>query len=228
MIAEKLDKELESTKSYAPPIGTEHLLPYFKVAAAYIHRHLKDRQVPAELYEAVFSRKNILGEIAHRWMDEAKLRDGDTRDKDDVAAISVGTWLKQVRREKQEAALKELRLDERTLIYSVVDLDADGKTISFFAGGMPDTYSIHDFDLYREFAEGFEADTAISVSVDSWSIGNGESVSATDDELALIGSNFDYLNQAYGVDHLKSDRFTEYVPDNDLYDDDEPDNGLEP
>jgi len=229
MIAEKLDKELESTKSYAPPIGTEHLLPYFKVAAAYIHRHLKDRQVPAELYEAVFSRKNIFGEIAHRWMDEAKLRDGDTRDKDDVAAISVETWLKQVLREKREAALKELRLDERTLIYSEVELDADGETTSFMTGGMPDTYNIEDIDQYREFAEGLSADTAIFVTVNSWSVGNGESENAGDEEVELIEANRDYLDMVFGIDHLQTAEFTEYVQDEAFdYDDDEPDNGLEP
>lgn len=100
MIAEKLDQEMQSIKSYSPPNTDPALLSYFRVATTHIHRCLKERQVPADLYEVVYKQDKILGAISHHWMDEAKRRGGDTRDKRDIAAISVDNWMTQVRQKQ--------------------------------------------------------------------------------------------------------------------------------
>jgi len=104
MIAEKLDEELRGIKTHEQPDTDPALLSYFRIAAAYIHRHLKEYQIPSEMYEAVYKQDKILGQTAHHWLDEAVRRGGDTRDKADVAAISVDNWLAHVR---QKEAMKE-------------------------------------------------------------------------------------------------------------------------
>lgn len=232
MVAAKLDAELKLAGTFTPLQGTDHLLPYMKAAVAYIHRHLINNPLPEELYAAAYNRQNILGEVAHHWMDEAKLRGGDTRDKDLVAAVSIANWIMQVRRDEYTAFdLKSLRLDERSLIFSEVTLTTEGETVTFHAGGMPDTYSIGDSDQYAEFVEGLPGDSyvEIGVAVDSWSTGTGESENASDEEAVLIEANWDCIDKTFGIDHLQTNEFTEYswgdIPDND---DEEPDDELEP
>ena len=96
MSAQKLDTELETSKSVASPGEDENLLRYFRVMTTYMHRCLKNYQVPPFLYSAVYSRPKVLGEICHFWMDEVGRRGGDTRDKDGIALISVINWMKQI------------------------------------------------------------------------------------------------------------------------------------
>lgn len=124
--------------------------------------------------------------------------------------------------------IEGLRLDDQTLTYSEVELTANGQTTSFLTGGIPDTYSIDDIEQYREFVEDLPPLTEITVAVNSWCVGRGESEAADDDELAVIEENQDLLEQRYGIDPLQSDRFTEIAPDNSLDFDEEPDEGLEP
>ena len=127
----------------------------------------------------------------------------------------------------EENILKKLRLHERTLIYSEVTLDADGETTSFLTGGMPDAYNIEGVDQYREFAETLSEDTAISVTVESRSVGNGESEKADEEEAILIETNREYLDKVFGIDPLQTATFTEYVQESAYDYDDESDEGME-
>lgn len=178
-------------------------------------------------YDARFSREN------KEWARQAAVPE-DTRRRlvANTHPVVLDSFIQNVRKiiaEQEQAALGVLRLDERTLIYSEVTLEADGQTLSFLTGGMPDTYSIGDIDQYREFAGGLAADAAVFVSVDSWSVGTGESESATEEEAELIGANKDGLEKTYGIDHLQTAEFTEYVPEDEYgYGEDEPDDDLEP
>jgi hypothetical protein len=209
-VAEKLSAELEHIKSYEPPDADINQLRYFRAAAAIVHRHLLAHRISADLYEPVYQRDKALGEIIRFWMDEAVRRDGDTRDKEAVAAISVNNWLEQVRREEREFAIKTLRLDKRSLVFSDVTLSAKGSTISFLAGGIPDTHNIGDNELYQEFVEGFPDRTLVTVAVDSFCVGTGESESADDDEVTLLEEKR-YLIDLLDTDSVQSSSFAEYV-----------------
>lgn len=208
MIAVKLDDELQDIQSYLPSGVHPSLISYFRVSVAHIHRHLKRYKIPEDMYETFYGRNKILGQIAHHWIDEAKVRGGDTRDKESVAAISVKNWLEQVRREELEAALKGLSLYERTLIYSEVELSTDDRTTTFLTGGIPDQYDISDVEQYRDFVDELSPETEVIVSVSSWSVGNGESENAADDELIVIARNQKQLEKLLGIDSLQTDRFT--------------------
>ncbi|MEN3005992.1 DUF3848 domain-containing protein [Dehalobacterium formicoaceticum] len=151
------------------------------------------------------------------------LTSGDT-----VTKQRIEDYLKVYGEPEQEPALKKLRLDDRSLTYSEVELTGNGQTTSFLTGGIPDTYTIDEIEQYQEFAEGLPPLTEITVAVSSWCIGCGESEAAADDELAVIEENQDLLEQQYGIDPLQSEHFTEITPDDDLDFDEEPDDGLEP
>lgn len=232
MIAEKMDKEMQRLKAYAPHgDDTPELLSEFKAAMTCIYHYLKECQIPADLYEKIYSQDNIVVEVIPFWMEEDELRGGNIEDMKGVAANSVKSWLHDVRMDKEDdlkILIEGLRLDDRTLTYSEVELTANGQTTSFLTGGIPDTYTIDGIEQYQEFAEGLPPLTEITVAVSSWCVGRGESENADDDELAVIEENQELLEQRYGIDPLQSEHFTEITPDDDLDFDEEPDDDLEP
>ncbi|SHH69341.1 hypothetical protein [Desulfosporosinus lacus] len=231
MLAAKMDKEMQKLQFYSPPADDTHaLLSSFKEAMTRIYRCLKERQIPADLYAEVYKQDYIVAEVIPFWLEEEELRGGNIENMADVAAHSVENWLHAVGLNKEDdrkIRLEGLRLDDRTLTYSEVELTADGQTTSFLTGGIPDTYSIDDSEQYQEFVEGLPPLTEITVAVSSWSVGHGESEAAAEDELAVIEENLDLLEQQYGLDPLQSECFTEIAPDNGLEFDEESDEELD-
>lgn len=128
------------------------------------------------------------------------------------------------------AALEKLRLDERSLLFSDVELTDDrNKAITFPAGGVIDTHNLNFLGSYQEFTSELPAGSEITVTVNSWSVGLGESDFATDEEAALIADSREYLDRKYGIDHIQAEHFTEQMSEDGLdFDDEETDEELEP
>lgn len=106
-----------------------------------------------------------------------------------------------------EAEIKQMKLDRRSLVYSEVEICADFGCFSFLMPGICDRYNLEENDNYQEFME--EAnDTVVSVSVNSYTLGNGESEDPDDEELALIEHYRKMLDEEYGIDFLQSGSFS--------------------
>lgn len=116
----------------------------------------------------------------------------------------------------KKLTMDDLKLNERSLIYSNVLLECDGHTVEFQAAGIPDKYSIDDLAGYSDFAEQFAPLAEITVSTRSYSVGTGESDNPSEDELQFIGGHENELEKEFGIDWLQSDSFCYLLPSDDL------------
>lgn len=109
---------------------------------------------------------------------------------------------------------KELKLDEHSLTYSHVELSGNGMYSDFYVEGIPDEYTIGDTCGYNDFVEDMDEQVDITVTVDSFNVGRGESVSPDETQLECLVKNMDAIEKEYGIDHIQAQHFTCcYEPD---------------
>jgi len=224
-------------------------------ALEFLHDELEDfdLHVPFEKRDSAFFRKWEIVTYAHNAMQDMPLNDTmqeyicenglssltdifehwqksgmdwePFEDKMQQAKDMVQSWIDSILQ-----TIENLRLDERSLIYSVVELVGEGQSAEFLAPGIVDSDNLADLDDYLDFVDQLVDDTDISVHVRSYSVGCGESERADDDALAYINKHKDELEEKYGIDFIKSDDFTDYGFSSDPYfdDDEEQDEGMEP
>jgi hypothetical protein len=117
---------------------------------------------------------------------------------------------------EKKLTLADLRLNERSLIYSNVLLECDGQAMEFLASGIQDKYSIDDLDGYSDFIEELTPLSEITVSIRSYSVGTGESENPTEEELEFIEQHEDKLEKEFGIDWIQSDSFSQLLLPDDL------------
>lgn len=124
--------------------------------------------------------------------------------------------------DEKKLTLADLKLNDRSLIYSNVSLECDGHAIEFLAGGIPDKYNIDSLDGYGDFTEGLTPFSEITVSTRSYSVGTGESENPSEEELEFIEQHEDELEKEFGIDWIQSDSFSQlFLPDDPDLEDDE-------
>lgn len=121
----------------------------------------------------------------------------------------AGEAYEEITGAKAKTEMEKLRLDQRSLTYSVVEVRTDSDYICFHMPGICDRDSLEENDQYRDFMEDAD-DTEVNVSVYSYSLGRGESEYPDEDELAIIDRYTDELDEEYGIDTIQSDSFSFY------------------
>ena len=110
-------------------------------------------------------------------------------------------------------------LDDISFLFSVVELNTPNGAAEYYFAGIPDKYSIKDTDSFRELTMLPCGGTEISVSIRSYSIGQGKSLCPDKDALNYIKKYWDGLERAYGFDCIHSDNFIcSYEPEEEYYD----------
>ncbi|MCQ5128937.1 hypothetical protein NE562_04640 [Butyricicoccus faecihominis] len=127
--------------------------------------------------------------------------------------LGIGDAYEELINEKRIDAVASLSLDDRSLIYSTVEVRTDHDYACFLVPGICDRDALEQSDQYQEMME--EADeTEVNVSVSAYSVGTGESESPDEDELKLIEQYEDEIGEEYGIDQILSDFFSfEYEPE---------------
>lgn len=110
---------------------------------------------------------------------------------------------------RAKVELEKLGLDNRSLVYSVVEVRTDSNYTCFLAPGICDRESLESNEHFREFMED-SADSEVNTSVDTYSVGNGESEYPDEDELAIIEQYTEELEEEYGIDSIQSDFISFY------------------
>lgn len=105
--------------------------------------------------------------------------------------------------------IAKLNLDNRSLIYSLVEVRTDYGYRCFLLPGICDRDALESSDQYQELMEDAE-DTEVNASVHSYSVGTGESERPDEAELEIIEQYADELDEEYGVDPLQSDFISFY------------------
>lgn len=105
--------------------------------------------------------------------------------------------------------IAKLKLDSRSLIYSVVEVRTDSGYDCFLVPGICDRDDLERSDQYQELMEDAE-DTEVNASVHSYSVGTGESERPDENELKIIEQYTDELDEDYGIDPLQSDFISFY------------------
>jgi hypothetical protein len=105
--------------------------------------------------------------------------------------------------------IAKLKLDSRSLIYSVVEVRTDFGYRCFLLPGICDRDALEDSEQYQELMEDAE-DTEVNTSVHSYSVGTGESERPDEAELEIIEQYTDELDEKYGIDPLQSDFISFY------------------
>lgn len=105
--------------------------------------------------------------------------------------------------------IAKLKLDNRSLIYSVVEVRTDFGYRCFLLPGICDRDALESSEQYQELMEDAE-DTEVNTSVHSYSVGTGESERPDEAELEIIEQYTDKLDEEYGIDPLQSDFISFY------------------
>lgn len=107
---------------------------------------------------------------------------------------------------KAMATLATLGLDRRSLTYSMVEVRTDFGYTDFLMAGCCDRDNLEESDQFQEFMEG-TADAEVNVSVNTYSVGTGESEYPNENELFILKKYADELFAEYGVDRIQADYF---------------------
>lgn len=105
--------------------------------------------------------------------------------------------------------IAKLNLENRSLVYSVVEVRTDFGYKCFLAPGICDRDALESNGQFQELMEDAE-DTMVNTSVHSYSVGTGESETPNEDELEIIEKYSDELDEKNGIDPLQSDFFSFY------------------
>lgn len=100
--------------------------------------------------------------------------------------------------------IAKLKLDSRSLIYSVVEVRTDFGYKCFLLSGICDRDALENSEQFQELMEDAE-DSQVNTSVHAYSVGTGESETPDEDELEIIERYTDELDEKYGIDPLQSD-----------------------
>ena len=157
-------------------------------------------------------------DFQHTQVDVNKLKYGFVDERDNaqhnkletLPSCSLGMWDRLQRKSPVVTSLEELNVADRSLIFSEVDLCGGGCTMEFLAPGIPDQNDIEENENYQHFQNYFDEPVEVSVNVRSYLFGNGESVSASENELVYIHRHRDEIEEAYGIDCIQSNDFTMY------------------
>jgi len=125
--------------------------------------------------------------------------------------------LRLLEQDENAVTMDSLNLDNRSLIFSFVQLNAGCEYVEYHTAGIPDKYDIEDTAGFQTYTETLDDDTDISVSVRSFSVGTGESEHPSEDELEFISRHIDELDKKYGVDCIQSDNFSHYYEPEEEY-----------
>lgn len=94
-------------------------------------------------------------------------------------------------------------------IFSVIELDNESCGINdIFVPGIPDADDIEALEEFEELKEGIEDGCQITARFTAYSIGDGESESADEDDLEYLKTNFEKLQQNDEFDFLLNDTFS--------------------
>lgn len=110
---------------------------------------------------------------------------------------------------KAKAELEKLELDNRSLVYSMVEVRTDFGYTCFLMPGICDRDSLESNDHFREFMED-TTESDVNTSVYTYSVGRGESEYPDEDELATIEQYTEELDVEYGIDPIQSDFISFY------------------
>lgn len=105
---------------------------------------------------------------------------------------------------KAMAELETLKLDIRSLNYSVVEVRTDFGYTSFVISGFCDRDDLENSEAFQEFMKSTTV-SEVNASVYSYSVGTGESGTPNEKELEIIAQYQDILAEEYDVDYIKSD-----------------------
>jgi len=125
--------------------------------------------------------------------------------------------LRLLEQDDNATTMDSLNLENRSLTFSIVQLNAGYEYLEYYAAGIPDKYGIEDTAGFQTYTETLDGDTDISVSVRSFSVGTGESDHPGEDELEFIRVHMDELDKKYGVDCIQSDSFSHYYEPEEEY-----------
>ena len=118
---------------------------------------------------------------------------------------------------KAELAMETLGLDSRSLNFSEVEVRTDFGYNCFLVPGICDRDRLEESGQYQEMMEDAD-ETAVNVSVAAYSVGTGESESADEDELKLIGQYREEIDKRYGIDQILSDFLSfQFKPEEEYY-----------
>ena len=87
-----------------------------------------------------------------------------------------------------------------SLLFSKVTIQSDSDEVEFMVGGFPtEPDDLTRCDEYQDFLDEIDDETSISVHVDAYVCGNGETIRASPDEVAeisaLIEAEPDFLSE---------------------------------
>jgi len=121
--------------------------------------------------------------------------------------MEMSEYMQLLGKDENIVTMDNLDLDNRSLTFSTVELASPYGIVEYYAGGIPDKYSIEDTDGFHEYAEMFDEETIIAVNIRSYNVGRGESEYPGEKELDFIKINENKLEQTYGIDCIQSDGF---------------------
>lgn len=105
----------------------------------------------------------------------------------------------------QQAAneIAKMNLDNRSLIYSLIEVRTDFGYRCFLLPGICDREALESSEQYQALMEDAE-DTEVNISIHSYSVGTGESDKPDRAALEIIEKYADELEEEYGIDTLQS------------------------
>lgn len=116
----------------------------------------------------------------------------------------VGETYEEITGTKARAEIEKLGLEERALLYSVVEVRTDFGYKCFYMPGICDRDTLMDSEHFKEFMEG-TTESDVNASVYAYFVGTGESVCADEGDLSIIEQYTDELDEEYGIDPIMSD-----------------------
>lgn len=116
----------------------------------------------------------------------------------------AGEAYEEITGTKAKAEIEKLGLEQRSLLYSVVEIRTDFGYKCFYMPGICDRDGLMENENFIEFMEG-TTESEVNASVYAYSVGTGESENADEGALSIIEQYTDELDEEYGLDPVMSD-----------------------
>lgn len=109
-------------------------------------------------------------------------------------------------KQRGRSAVKALRLDDRSLVFSKADVRTNRGTFLFLIPGICDYNSLLSYDPYRKRMKRNKP-TEVNVKLSSYSVGKGKQKLPDGGDLKLINQYWDEIEEKYKLDLVSSFEF---------------------